>query len=336
MDLKTLTELRAPSGNEQPLRRALLEEIKGMGLEPKLDRLGNVVVVKPGTQGKDAKRVMLSAHMDEVGLIVANVTEEGFLRPLPIGGVDPRVIISKRVLCGDDAVPGVIGAMAIHLQTAEDRKRVLGYDDIYVDIGAKDKAEAQAKCPMGTYITFDTDFVTFGDGFVSAKALDDRVGCYTLLKVLEGTYPCDVVAVFSSQEEVGCRGAKGAAFAQEPDAALVLEGTTCNDLGKVPQPEQVCVAGAGVAVSFMDRSSIGNKQLFAKALELAQANEIPCQVKGSVSGGNDAGAIQLARGGVPTLVLSVPCRSIHSPSSVCKLSDVEAQLALTQALLSAM
>lgn len=180
-----------------------------MGLEPKLDRLGNVVVVKPGTQGKGAKRVMLSAHMDEVGLIVANVTEEGFLRPLPIGGVDPRVIISKRVLCGDDAVPGVIGAMAIHLQTAEDRKRVLGYDDIYVDIGAKDKAEAQAKCPMGTYITFDTDFVTFGDGFVSAKALDDRVGCYTLLKVLEGTYPCDVVAVFSSQEEVGCRGRQG-------------------------------------------------------------------------------------------------------------------------------
>ncbi len=335
MDLKTLTELRAPSGHEQPIRRALLAELKEMGLTPSLDRMGNVVVVKPG-KGEHPRRVMVAAHMDEVGLIVASATEEGFLRTLPIGGVDPRVIISKRVLCGDDAVPGIIGAMAIHLQTAADRQRVLGYDDIYVDIGAKDKAEAEAKCPKGTYITFDTDYVPFGDGCVSAKALDDRVGCYNLLRLLQEDLPCELVAVFTSEEEVGCRGAKGAAFANEPEVGLVLEGTTCNDLGCVPAPEQVCAVGQGVAVSFMDGSSIGNRRLFRQALDTAQAAGIPCQVKGSVSGGNDAGAIQLARSGVPTLVLSVPCRSIHSPSSVCKLSDVDAQLALAKALLSAM
>lgn len=333
MDLKTLTELRAPSGHEQPIRRALLAELKDMGLDPQLDRMGNVVVVKQGTKGADAPRVMVAAHMDEVGLLVANATEEGFLRTLPVGGVDSRVVISKRVLCGDEAIPGVIGAMAIHLQTAEDRKHVLSYDDIYVDIGAKDKAEAEAKCPKGTYITFDTDYVEFGEGCVSAKALDDRVGCYNLLRVLREEYPCTVVAVFTSEEEVGCRGAKGAAFAQEPDMGIVLEGTTCNDLGNVPEPEQVCKVGAGVAVSFMDRSSIGNRSLFQKTLRLGEEQGIACQVKGSVSGGNDAGEIQLARAGVPTLVLSVPCRSIHSPSSVCKLSDVDAQLALVQALL---
>lgn len=333
MDLKTLTELRAPSGHEQPIRRALLAELKDMGLDPQLDRMGNVVVVKQGTKGADAPRVMVAAHMDEVGLLVANATEEGFLRTLPVGGVDSRVVISKRVLCGDKAIPGVIGAMAIHLQTAEDRKHVLSYDDIYVDIGAKDKAEAESKCPKGTYITFDTDYVEFGEGCVSAKALDDRVGCYNLLRVLKKEYPCTVVAVFTSEEEVGCRGAKGAAFAQEPDMGIVLEGTTCNDLGNVPEPEQVCKVGAGVAVSFMDRSSIGNRSLFQKALRLGEEQRIACQVKGSVSGGNDAGEIQRARAGVPTLVLSVPCRSIHSPSSVCKLSDVEAQLVLVQALL---
>ena len=336
MDLKTLTELRAPSGHEQPLRRALMQALKDKGLSPVLDRMGNVVVVKPGAKGPQARRVLLTAHMDEVGLIVASVAEEGFLRTLPIGGVDPRVIISKRVLCGDEAIPGVIGAMAIHLQTAEDRKRVLGYDDIYVDIGAKDKAEAEAKCPKGTYITFDTDYVPFGDGCVSAKALDDRVGCYNLLRLLERDYPCQVIAVFTSQEEVGCRGAKGAAFAQAPDIGLVLEGTTCNDLGDVPAPERVCEAGAGVAVSFMDHSSIANRELFQRALRLGAEKGIPCQVKGSVSGGNEAGAIQLARAGTPTLVLSVPCRSIHSPSSVCKLADVDAQLALAQALLETM
>ena len=257
MDLKTLTELRAPSGHEQPIRRALLAELKDMGLDPQLDRMGNVVVVKQGTKGADAPRVMVAAHMDEVGLLVANATEEGFLRTLPVGGVDSRVVISKRVLCGDEAIPGVIGAMAIHLQTAEDRKHVLSYDDIYVDIGAKDKAEAEAKCPKGTYITFDTDYVEFGEGCVSAKALDDRVGCYNLLRVLKEEYPCTVVAVFTSEEEVGCRGAKGAAFAQEPDMGIVLEGTTCNDLGNVPEPEQVCKVGAGVAVRWCCRCPAG-------------------------------------------------------------------------------
>lgn len=336
MDLKTLTEINGVAGHEQAIRRALLEEIKAMGLTPSIDRMGNVVVVKEGTGAAPRKRVMLAAHMDEVGLIVTSATEDGFLRIAPAGGVDPRVIISKRVLVGDDKVPGVIGAMAIHLQSAADRQHVMGYNEIYVDIGAKDKGEAEAKAPKGTYISFDTPYVEYGEGYACGKAFDDRVGVYNLLRVLEGEYPVDVVAVFTSEEEVGCRGAKGAAFAQEPDIGIVLEGTTCNDLGDVPETSQVCNTGMGVAVSFMDGSSIGNRDLFKKALQLGQEQGIPCQVKRSVSGGNDGGNIQRARAGVPVVVLSVPCRYIHSPSTVVKLSDVDCQLELTKALLKAL
>ena len=333
MDLKQLTELNAPSGHEQALRRALLAELKNYaGVEASIDRMGNVVAVKQGS-GENRKRVMLSAHMDEVGLIVASATEDGFLRVAPVGGVDPRVIISKRVLVGDENIHGVIGAMAIHLQTAEDRSRVLGYSDIYVDIGAKDKAEAERKAPKGTYIAFETPYVEFGDGCACAKALDDRVGVYNLLRILKEDYPCDVVAVFASEEEVGCRGAKGAAFAVEPDMGVVLEGTTCNDLGKVPEALQVCNAGEGVCVSFMDGASIGNRALFQEALAVAGKEKIPCQVKRSVTGGNEGGVIQRARQGIPTVVLSVPCRYIHSPSSVVKLCDVESQFLLARALL---
>lgn len=332
MDLKQLTEMNAVSGHEQAIRRALLAELKAMGVPASIDRAGNVVAVKKGT-AEQARRVMISAHMDEVGLIVTSVTEEGFLRVAPVGGVDPRVVISKRVLVGDEKLHGIIGAMAIHLQSPEDRKRVLNYSDIYVDIGAKDKAEAESKAPMGTYIAFDTEYVEYGDGRACAKALDDRVGCYNLLRLLKEDYPCDVVAVFSSEEEVGCRGAKGAAFAQAPDVGLALEGTSANDLGMTPKPLQCCAQGLGVAVSFMDGASIANRALFQKALAVAEAEGIAHQVKHAVSGGNDAGAIQRAREGVPTLVLSVPCRYIHSPSTVAKISDVDAQLALTKALL---
>ena len=336
MDLKTLTEINAPAGHEQPIRRALLEELKAKGLNPYLDKMGNVIVVKEGNGPAPRKRVMVAAHMDEVGLIVTGHAEGGFLKVTQAGGIDPRVLISKRVLVGDDNIPGVIGAVAIHLQSAADRARVMGYRDITVDIGATDKKEAERKAPIGTYISFDTPYVEYGEGYACGKAFDDRVGCWTILRLLEEELPCDLVACFVSEEEVGCRGASGAAFSQEPDIGIVLEGTTCNDLGDIPEVSQVCKAGQGVAVSFMDGSSIANRELFKKALEVGAKEGIAHQVKSSVSGGNDGGVIQRARGGIPVVVLSVPCRYIHSPSTVVNLSDVESQFELTKALLKAL
>ncbi len=333
MDLKTLTEINAPAGHEQPIRRALLEELKGKGFNPYIDKMGNVIVVKEGNGPAPRKRVMVSAHMDEVGLIVTGHAEGGFLKVNQAGGIDPRVLISKRVLVGDDNIPGVIGAVAIHLQSPADRARVMGYRDITVDIGATDKKEAERKAPIGTYISFDTPYVEYGEGYACGKAFDDRVGCWTILRLLEEELPCDLIAAFVSEEEVGCRGASGAAFSQEPDIGIVLEGTTCNDLGDIPEVSQVCKAGQGVAVSFMDGSSIANRKLFKKALEVGAKAGIAHQVKSSVSGGNDGGVIQRAREGIPVVVLSVPCRYIHSPSTVVKLSDVESQFELCKALL---
>ena len=333
MDLKTLTEINAPAGHEQPIRRVLIDELKAKGFNPYIDRMGNVIVVKEGTGAAPRKRVMVSAHMDEVGLIVTGHTDGGFLKVNQAGGIDPRVLISKRVVVGDDNIPGVIGAVAIHLQSAADRARVMGYRDIAVDIGAMDKKEAERKAPIGTYISFDTSYVEYGEGYACGKAFDDRVGCWTILRLLDEELPCDLIAAFVSEEEVGCRGASGAAFSQEPDIGIVLEGTTCNDLGDIPEVAQVCKTGEGVAVSFMDGSSIANRDLFKKALEVGEKEGIACQVKASVSGGNDGGVIQRAREGIPVVVLSVPCRYIHSPSTVVKLSDVEAQFELCRALL---
>ena len=333
MDLKTLTEINAPAGHEQPIRRMLIDELKAKGFNPYIDRMGNVIVVKEGNGAAPRKRVMVSAHMDEVGLIVTGHTDGGFLKVNQAGGIDPRVLISKRVVVGDDNIPGVIGAVAIHLQSAADRARVMGYRDIAVDIGAMDKKEAERKAPIGTYISFDTPYVEYGEGYACGKAFDDRVGCWTILRLLDEELPCDLIAAFVSEEEVGCRGASGAAFSQEPDIGIVLEGTTCNDLGDIPEVAQVCKTGEGVAVSFMDGSSIANRELFKKTLEVGEKEGIACQVKASVSGGNDGGVIQRAREGIPVVVLSVPCRYIHSPSTVVKLSDVEAQFELCRALL---
>lgn len=334
MDLKTLCELQGPSGYEQQVRAAVLAACAELpGVTAEYDKVGNVVATKRGAN-PDAPTVMLCAHMDEVGLMVVAATDEGLLQFRTLGGVDSRVLVSKRVHVGKERLNGVIGAMAIHQQTAEDRKRVLPVSQLYVDIGAKTKEEALKNAPEGTFITFATRYEEIGAGMALAKALDDRVGVYNLLRVLEGDYPCTVQCVFTNQEEVGCRGATGAAHRLQPDIALILEGTTANDTGDVPEARRVCSCGKGVAVSFMDNSSIARPAFFQRMMALAAGRGIPAQVKMSVSGGNESGVTQRAGSGVKTLVLSVPCRYIHSPSTVCALSDVDAQLDLTRAFLS--
>ncbi|HHX21045.1 MAG TPA: M42 family metallopeptidase [Clostridiales bacterium] len=333
MDLKQLTDIDAVSGNENALRRAIVEAARALCDDVTIDRSGNVIATKPGTDDR-LPHVVLSAHMDEVGFMIVGYTDDGLLRIRPIGGIDPRVAVSKWVRVGKDALPGVIGAMAIHLQTPEDRQRVLAFDKLYIDIGAKDQKEAERLCPLGTYAAFDTPYTPFGDGFVAAKALDDRVGCLSLLRILENDYAAKVTCAFVTQEEVGLRGAKGAAFTLQPDIAIVLEGTAANDVGDVPARSRVCEAGNGVCVSFMDGASIADRGLFQSMLSLAASEGIPHQVKRAVTGGNDAGAYQRTGAGARTVVLSVPCRYIHSGASVAKLSDIDAQYALAHAFLN--
>lgn len=336
MELKTLCELQGTSGHEEQVRAAIAaacRELKGVTVE--IDRAGNVIATKKG-RAAQPKRLMLCAHMDEVGLMVISYTDDGLLRVRAIGGIDSRVLVSKRVLVGEKKLAGVIGAMAIHLQTAEDRKTVLPVDQLYVDIGAKDKAEAERLAPLGAYITFATPFENFGDGLYLSKALDDRVGCYNLLRLLEGEYDATAVCVFTTQEEVGARGATGAAYRIQPDTALILEGTAANDMGDVPQTARVCTVGEGVCVSFMDGASIARPDMFAQVTTLAREKGIAYQVKRGTTGGNEGGCVQRTGSGVKTCLLSVPCRYIHSPSSVCAQSDVDAQYALAKAYLESM
>lgn len=329
MDLKTLCELNGVSGNETAVRKALYEAARKVCASVHIDKMGNVICHKKGSL-ENAPHIALAAHMDEVGFIVAGYTDDGLLRFRPIGGIDPRVIISKWVKAGD--VPGVIGAKAIHLQSADDRQKVLGYDGLYIDIGAKDKAEAEGLCPLGTYVSFDTACEPLGDLIVS-KALDDRVGCYNLLRLLKNDYPCDITVAFVSQEEVGLRGSMGAAYAIDADAAIILEGTASNDLGDVPDRFHVTSVNQGVAVSFMDGASIADRDMFRQMMDVARQNDIPVQVKRGVTGGNDAGSFQRARAGLRTVVLSVPCRYIHSGSNVASMADIDAQYALADAFL---
>ncbi len=336
MDLKTLTEAFGPSGYENEVRKLLKDAASQYCDDITIDRSGNLVCRKPG-RDHTKPSVTFAAHMDEIGFIITGYTDDGLLRFRPIGGVDPRVVVSKWVLIGPDRIKGIIGAMAIHLQTAADRERVLGYDSLYIDIGAADGKEAEKLCPLGTYAVFDSEYTEFGDGFITARALDDRVGCLNLLEILKSSdYEGDLCCVFVTQEEVGLRGSAGAAFLLQPDIAIILEGTAANDLGDTPLRYQVCVPGEGVAISFMDHASIADRDLFHQMKEVAARHKIPHQIKRAITGGNDAGSFQTAGKGARTCVLSVPCRYIHSGNNVAKLSDIKAQADLATAFLNSL
>lgn len=323
MYLKTLTDLPGVSGDEAKVRAYILANIKDFCDEIVCDVMGNLICKKNG-KGTSSKKVMVCAHMDEVGLIVSRITDDGFLKFKCVGGIDPRVLVSKKVRIGEKQIPGVIGAKAIHLQKKEEMKEVPKVENLYIDIGAKDKEEATKWASVGDYCTFDSEFVEFGDGFIKAKALDDRLGCACLMSLAEKQYDFDLYLVFTVQEEVGLRGARIVTEYVRPDVAIVVEGTTCSDVYGTEENAYSTVAGGGAALSILDRSTYYDKTLTNDLYRLAKAHNIPVQFKQTASGGNDAGAIHVGAGGVRTAAISVPARYIHSPSSVIKKSDFEA------------
>ena len=203
--LKTLCSLSGVSSREDQVRDYIRRRVEPHADQVRTDALGNLIVFKRGARAA-GNRLMLCAHMDEVGLIVKSVTDEGYLKFGCVGGIDRRVLLGKRVTVGERAVPGVIGLKAIHLTTPEERKKVPKLTDLYIDIGAKDQAEALAQVELGDVCTFVSDTVEFGSGMLKAKAIDDRVGCAVMVKLLEEELPMDCTFVFSVMEEVGTRG----------------------------------------------------------------------------------------------------------------------------------
>lgn len=279
---------------------------------------------------------MLCAHMDEVGLIVKSITDEGYLKFGCIGGIDHRILLGKRVAVGEKAIPGVIGLKAVHLTTAEERKKTPKPTDLYIDIGAKDKEEALAQVEPGDICAFISDAVAFGSGMLKAKAIDDRVGCAVMVKLLEEDLPMDCTFVFSAMEEVGARGAFGVAFSVTPEIALVLEGTTSADTPALKPERQVCWPGKGPVLSWMDGGTIYDRELFELLRDLAEQNGLRWQMKHYLSGGTDGQAIQRTKSGVRVTGISAAVRYLHAPNSVCSISDVEQILALTRLFIRAM
>lgn len=333
--LKTLCRLDGVSGDEDQVRAFLMERAKPYADAIRTDALGNLIVFKKGQQ-PTGNKLMLCAHMDEVGVIVTKVTDEGFLKFDFVGGVDRRVAIGKPVVLGPEKIPGVIGLKAIHLVSREEEKKIPKTDALYLDIGAKDKQEATVLAGPGTYGAFVGAPEELGRWMLKAKAIDDRVGCAILLELLRQDLPLDVTFVFTAQEEVGTRGAFGAAFSVTPQVALVLETTTAADLPDVEKHRKVCAPGKGPVISYMDGSSIYDRGLFEDLRRLAEDQGIPWQTKEYISGGNDARTIQRTKSGVRVAAVSAAVRYLHAPASVGSTSDFENMLRLTRLFLDHM
>ena len=258
--LKELCRLRGVSGDEDEVRRYIEEKAAPCADGVRTDALGNLIVFKKGKKPA-GNRLMLAAHMDEVGIIITRITDEGFLKFGFVGGVDRRVAIGKPVVIGKNKVPGVIGLKAVHLVSREERKKVPKTEALYIDIGAKDRQAAEKLVELGDYGVFVCEPEEFGDGLFKARAIDDRVGCAVMLKLLEEDLPLDVTFAFTAQEEVGTRGAFGAAFSVTPEIALVLETTTAADLPGVEACRRVCYPGRGPVISYMDGGTIYDREI---------------------------------------------------------------------------
>lgn len=328
--LKTLCELNGTSGREEKIREYILGRIGGK-CEVTVDPLGNILAFKKG-KNKAKNTVMLSAHMDEVGFIVTYITDDGYLKFDCVGGIDEKVIVGRSVTVGEKQIPGVIGIKAVHLCDGEERGKAPKTSQMYIDIGADSKQQAEEYVEIGDAAYFISPFIKLSENKVKGKAIDDRFGCALMLEMIESELLYDTHFAFLVQEEVGLRGAGAAAYTVRPDYAIVIEATTAADVAFVSGADCVCRQGEGAVVSFMDRSTVYDRQLYKDAFRLAKENGIAIQTKTAVAGGNDAGAIHKSIGGVKTLTVSLPCRYIHSASSVADIRDMNSCRALVRLL----
>ncbi len=331
MLLKKLTEASGVSGNEKEVRNLIISEISDYVDSLEIDKIGNIIAYKKGLSSN--KKLMIIAHMDEVGLIVTDIDDAGLIKFSTVGGIDKRVLVSKVVEVGPKKINGVIGAKPIHLQSSSEWTDALSLDQLYIDIGTTTKEATEALVEIGDYIVFKTSYQEFGDNLIKAKALDDRVGCSILVDLLKRDSEYDFYGVFSVMEEIGLRGAGPAAYKIEPDISFILEGTVCYDMKKIDShliPTQV---GKGPAISLVDRTTIYDRDFRNKVVDLAEKNNIPYQYRKTSMGGNDSGVIHTSKGGSITATISIPCRYIHSPSSVMSKNDYDNTLNLLKVLL---
>lgn len=312
--VKRLTETYGPSGHEQRIRALIQEEIKGVADEVRVDALGNLIARKKGTGATPRKKIMLAAHMDEIGAIVTHIDEKGFLRFAPIGGVFPINLIGNRCLFAN----GVIGTFG---QEKKDASRTeVKMDKLFIDVGAHDAKDTPVA--VGDAAGFWRDFVDLGDRML-AKAMDDRVGCAVLIETMRQLKksPNDLYFVFTVQEEVGVRGATTSAYGVQPDLALAVDVT---DTGDTPESTTMAVALAkGPAIKVKDSGMLAHPGVKNLLIDAAQDAKVPYQLEVLVGGSTDAMAMQVTREGVPTGVVSIPTRYLHTPSEMVDFEDIQ-------------
>jgi tetrahedral aminopeptidase len=334
--LERLCNACAVSGDEGEVRAIVLEQVRPYVDEIKVDALGNVLAIRAG-QGEQRLRVMLAAHMDEVGLIITNDEEDGIFRFETVGGLDARQLAGKAVLVGKDHVPGVIGAKPIHLTTSDELKQTISLETLRIDVGPGN----QGKVKLGDRATFATPFARLGPS-LRAKALDNRLGVATLIELVKQAPPGnDLLAAFTVQEEVGLRGARVAAYALNPDIAVALDSTPANDLPPHDAGEEGSEntryntrLGAGPAIYIADSATLSDPRLVRHFAQSGEAMGIPFQFRQPGGGGTDAGAIHRQREGIPSLSVSVPSRYPHSAAGIARLEDWQNTLALVYAALA--
>lgn len=340
-NIKLMKELSlAPgiSGFETEIEKIIKRELKNTADEIETDKMGNLICTKKGEEG--APSIMLASHMDEIGLMVKFIDDNGYIKFATIGGINDQMLINQTVTIHSETGEhiGVIGSKPPHVTKPEERKKVIPHDEMFIDIGAKDKKEAEKMVAVGDAITFNALFEEFPNNCIMGKALDNRIGCYVMIEVLKRVNTrATVYGVGTTQEEVGLKGAKVTSFKLNPDYAFALDTTLSGDHPGIKLEEAPCKLGGGPAVVLIDASGRGiiTPKIIRDMLINAGDNEnIDYQLEVSDGGTTDGTAIHLTREGIPTGVISVPTRYIHTPVSVASMDDVEKTIQLIVAAIN--
>jgi len=322
--LKKLSETPGVAGREEQVRALVIEQLKPLVDELTVDALGNVIALKKGSSDR---RVMLAAHMDEIGFMVRYIEKDGWLRVQPLGGFDPRVLVAQRVLIHTQkagVVRGVFMPQSKPIHLLEGKPEAAKLEELYIDTGLAGDA-VRERVRIGDFVTMDRTLERLGER-VTAKAMDDRAGVFTMIEAMRklGAHKANVLAVATVQEEVGLRGAGTSAFSVEPDIAIALDVTLALDIPGMPEADAVTRLGDGAAIKVFDSSTISNYKLVQHMLDVAERNDISHQMEVLPRGGTDAGAMQRVRGGAAAMTVSVPTRYVHTVNEMVDLRDLDA------------
>lgn len=335
--LRKLSEATGASGREDVVREIIVAEMKTCMDEVTVDSMGSVIGVKKSA-AKNPKKVMVCAHMDEIGFIVSHIDKNGFIRFVPVGGFDPRVLLAQRVIVhGKQPLHGIIGSKPIHILDEAERNKTLQLKDLFIDTCIPKKS-LEKIVEIGNPVTIERQFIEFGDKnkFVCCKAFDDRVGVYVMLKTVQALKKADVdvYAVASVQEEVGLRGAQTTSFAIQPDIGVALDVTLANDMPGVGEHDHISTLGGGTAIKLLDSAAISHVRLVEFMRNIAKKKKIKYQMEILPRGGTDSGAIQRSRGGIPVVTISIPTRYVHSSVETAHKDDIDASIKLLGAFLT--